>query len=128
MASSGFAQRAHNLATGEVLRVQDPAMGMAALAAQIVFVLAAFLDAREARTQIDKLADRGWTVAHDGLDRRATAESRAGPHGVIDMGLEGVIDAPDAGDPALRVRGIRFATGGFRQDRNRTGLGRLDRE
>src|SRR5438128_8048339 len=108
--------------------MQDAPMGMAALAAQVVFILAAFFDPCEARAEVYKLADGDWTVAHDRFDGFAAAESRARAQSVIDVRFEGVVNAPDARDPALRVRGVGFAAGGLGEHGDGAILCRLDRE
>ena len=64
-----LAQRAHDFAPGQVLRVEHAAMAVAALAAEVVFVFAAFLDPGEARAERDKFAHRFGAVAHDRFDR-----------------------------------------------------------
>ena len=101
-----LAQRAHDFAAGQVLRMEHAAMAMAALAAEVVFVLAAFLDAGELRAERDQLAHRVGAVAHDGFDRVPIAQAGAGAQRVVDVRFERVVDAPHAGDAALRVGGV----------------------
>ena len=103
-------------------------MAVAALAAEVVFVLAAFLDAGEARAERDQLAHRVGAVAHDGFDRVPIAQPGAGAQRIVDVRLERVVDAPYAGDSALRVGGVGLVARGLGQHRDGAGLGRLDRE
>src|ERR1700674_5853028 len=104
------------------------AMTVAALAAEVVFVLAAFLDARKARAERDELPHGFGAIAHDGLDRVPIAQAGAGAQRVVDVRLEGIVDAPHAGDSALRVGGVRLVARGLGQYRDGASLGSLDRE
>ena len=97
-------------------------MAVAALATEVVFVLAAFLDASESRAERDQLAHRVGAVAHDGFDRVPVAQPGAGAQRVVDVRLERVVDAPYAGDSALRVGGVGLVARGLGQHRNGAGL------
>ena len=115
-------QRAHDLLPGQVLRVQDPAMAMAALASEIVFVFAAVLDSGEAGAEANQIAHHFGTVAHDTLDRGGIAQPRSRAQSVGDVRLEGVIDAPHARDSALRVIGVGLGAAGLGENGDRAGF------
>ncbi len=108
--------------------MQHAPMTMAALAPEVVFVLAAFLDPREVRAESDQFAHRFRTVAHDSLDRRPIAQAGARPQRVLDVRLERIVDAPHARDSALRVGGIGLVAGRLGQHRNAANRRGLDRE
>ncbi len=76
----GLGERAHYLASGQILRMQHAAVAVPAFLAEIVFELAvigavglAIFDLREAGAETDQFAHRLWTFADDGLDRVAIA-------------------------------------------------------
>ena len=103
-------------------------MAVATLAAEVVFVLAAFLDPREMGAERDQLAHRIRTIAHDRLDRGPIAQARTRPQRVLDVRLERIIDAPHARDSALRVGGVGLVAGRLGQHRDAADSGGLDRE
>ncbi len=121
-------ERAHDFAAGQILCVQDAAMAMTALAAEVVLVLASGFDAREPRSQPDQLANDLGTCADDGFDRIAVAQPGSRAQRVVDVGLERVIDAPYACDAALRVGGVGLGTCRLGQHRDGAALRGLDRE
>src|SRR5271170_3643979 len=107
-------------------------MAMPAFLAEVVFefgvVRPASLDLREASAEPNQFAHRLGTFAHDSLHRGAIAQAGARADGVVDMRFEGVVDAPHAGDAALRVRGVGLGAAGLGQHGDAANLGRLEGE
>ena len=121
-------QRAHDLAAGGVGGVQDAAMAVAALAAEIVLAVLGAGAAREVGAERDQLADALGAVAHHQVDDVAVAEAGAGDQRVLDVRLEGILRAPHRGDAALRVGGGALRQAVLGQDDDRARLGGLERE
>ena len=84
----GLAQGAHDFAPGQILCMEHAAMAVAALAAQVVLVLATFLDPGKARAERDQLAHRLGAVAHDRFNRVPVAPAGAGAQRIVDVRLE----------------------------------------
>ena len=128
----GLGQRTHYFAPGQVLRVKHAAMAMATLPAKVVFEFAvvgsAGLNPGEASAEPDQFAHRLGTLANDGLDGGAIAQAGARAQRVLDMRFERVVNAPHAGDAALRVGGVGLGTAGLGENGDGAGFGRLDRE
>src|ERR1019366_10701542 len=121
----GLGQRTHYFAAGQVLRVKHAAMAMPTLPAQVVLlfavVLAAGLNPGEASAEPDQFAHRLGTLANYGLDRGAIAQAGARPQRVLDVRFERVVNAPHAGDAALRIGGVGLGTAGLGENGDSAG-------
>ena len=69
----GLSQRAHDFPAGKILRMQYPAMAMATLTPEVVFVLTAGLDPAELSAEPNQFAHCGGAFADDGFDCVAIA-------------------------------------------------------
>jgi hypothetical protein len=108
--------------------MKDPPMGVPAFAAKVVLVFATIIDAGEACAQGNQFAHGVRPTANNSLYGQAVAQAIAGPQGVINVGFERVVDAPDTGNSALRIRGISLVTGGFSENRDGANAGCFDCE
>ena len=94
-------ERPFHLAPRQVLRVEDPPRRVSPLAMEVVLPLPGL--SGELDPPPDQLADPRRGVPHHEVDRVGVAKPRPRLVGILDVGLEGVLVAPDGGDPALRV-------------------------
>ena len=112
-------QRAFDLPPGGILRVEHPALGMAALLAQIQFGRAvagrdfAFV---EVDAQVHQLLDPGRAFADHHPHRCLVTQAGARLERVRDVQREAVLGARDAGHAALRPGGVRVGRGAFGDD------------
>ena len=125
-----LAERADDLAPGGVGGVQDAPLGVAALLAEVVLAVLRVAAAVEVRPERDQVAHAVRSLAHDDLDDVAVAEAVAGDERVVDVGLEGVVGAPDRGDAALGVlaRALGQPVLGDQHDAARLGAAERARE
>ena len=94
-----------DLGAGGVPVVQDPAVGVAALAGEVE-VAAAVADRVEVGAELQQGLDHGRAPLDHPFDHVSAAQAGPGGHGVLDVGLEGVVLVDHGGDPALSpVRG-----------------------
>ena len=87
---------------GQVIRMKNPALSMAAFAVQVEMLRINF---RESDSELDELAHARRTLAHAEVDRVFMAKSCTGSERIFLMLLEAVVIGPDRGDSALSVTG-----------------------
>src|SRR4030066_98263 len=114
------------LAAGQVLRGEDPALRVPSLSAEVVLLPP--VPAGEPDPPFDQFPDLRGGVAHDQVHDVGPAEAAPRLVGVLDVGFERVLAAPDGGDPPLGV--VRAGLGGrpFRDNRYRSLPGRAESE
>jgi hypothetical protein len=93
-------------APGQVLAVQDPAAGMAALAAQIVGGIGLVAGPLEAGAGLQQAVDQARAGLHHAPDDLFTVQAVAGDQGVADVQVEMVQRREDRRDAALGVVGV----------------------
>ena len=102
-------QGALDLAAGDVLGVEDAALGMAALSAEVQLaraVGAGNLALGKVHAQLDQLRNPRRAFLDDRADGRFLAQARAGLQRVAHVQLEGVLLAGHRRDAALGVVGV----------------------
>src|SRR5215469_188814 len=103
-------------------------MAVATLAPEVIFILIAMCELAELSAEPDQLAHHIRTFPNDAFHGSAVAQPGARAAGVIDVRFERVVDAPDAGNPALRVSGIGFGALSFGQHGDGAEFGGTNRE
>jgi hypothetical protein len=110
-----------DLASGDVLGMQNPALRMPALAAQVQFASAvrerdfAF---RKVHAQFDQFGDARGPFLDDRSDRGFLAQAGARLERIAHVQLEGIFFAGHGRDAALGVIGVGFRAVFFGDDRN----------
>ena len=99
-------ERPFHFAPRQVLCVEDPPCRVSPLAMEVVLLLSGLPG--ELDPPPDQFADPRRGVPHHEVDHVGVAKPRPRLVGILDVGLEGVLVAPDGGDPALRVVGARL--------------------
>ena len=104
-------QGALDFAAGDVLGVEDAALGMAALPAEVELARAVrtgYLALGEMHAQLDQLRNARRAILDDRAHGRFLAQAGARFERVAHVQFEGVLLARDGGDAALGVVGIRL--------------------
>ncbi len=110
-------QRGLDGLAGHVLDVQHAALGVAALAAEVV---AAVRIPRKFQTELDQLLHAGRAVAHDLAHNLFVAQAVAGHQGVLHVLVDVIGFGRDHRDAALGIVGVGFGLVFLGQDSHRT--------
>jgi hypothetical protein len=122
-------KRPLHLAPGHVRGVGDAPCTVASLAPEIeVGVGLGGARARELHADLAQHRDPPWPLAHAEVDHHVVAEAGPRRHRIGDMRGEGVALGEHAGNPPLRVLGVRLVATALGHDDDVTVLGRLQRK
>jgi hypothetical protein len=118
-------QRALDLAPRQILRMDDPPLGVASFARQVI---PRVVPAGEFGPELDQLPHALRTFADTDLDGLPAAKPRPGHQRVFDVLGEGVLVGEHARDAALGVLSVRLAQHALAEQRHAAELRRLARE
>ena len=127
-----FDHHALKLGAGDVPGVQNPALVVAALPAEVILVrilgITEVAAGRELRAEVDEFADRFGAGLDDGADRTGVAEPGAGLKRILHMLLERVEAVDHAGDAALGKTAVALEDFTLGHDRDAAaGFGQMQR-
>ena len=113
---------------GEVVGVENAALGVSAFATEIEFGAAVgFFAQVEGHAEFDQFANPLGAFAHDEVDDVLVAQSRPGLEGVFDVEFERILRAGHASHAALGPRRVGRGFGAFRHHRDGAVRGGFER-
>ena len=98
---------------GGVLKMEDPAFRVPTLLAEVELVVAVRLAPVKMHPEPDEFGDPFWPAGDNRPDGILVAEPCPCGQGILDMEIERILPAGDAGDTALRPCGVRVRPAPF---------------